>query len=87
MKIGEHNEILEATLSELQALWKKNGWDQDYAFDKYVEIQTKHNGVKIKKSNGKNSVSIEQDMAELAKKEKEIAETKPELRKLKRLLS
>lgn len=87
MKIGNNNEILEATLSELQTLWKKNGWDQDYTFDKYVEIQTRHNGVKIKKSSGRKSVSIEEDLAEISRKEKEISQTKPELRKLKRLLS
>ena len=86
MKIGKNNEILEATMTELKTLWKRNGWDADYTFDKYVEIQTKHNGVKIKKSSGKNSVAVEED-EERAKKEKEIANTEPSLRKLKRLLS
>ena len=84
MKIGKNNEILEATMAELKTIWKKNGWDEDYSFDRYVEIQTKHNGVKIKKTLGKNAVSVDETAAA---KEKDIADTKPELRKLKRLLS
>lgn len=85
MKIGKNNEILEATLSELQAIWKKNGWDSDYTFDKYVEIQTKHNGVKIKKSNNRNQITSENK--EDPNLEQEITNTAPELRNLKRILS
>ena len=47
MKV-KNGQILEATISELKREWQKNEWDDVYAFDEYLKIQTEQNGIKVK---------------------------------------
>lgn len=74
MKVGKNNEILEATSAELRQIWKKNGWDEDYTFDKYFDIQVKHNHVKIVDTKNKKYYVPAVDEKPLNKKETEAFE-------------
>lgn len=47
MKTNASNEIVSATVAELQAQWKKGEWNTVYSFDEYLKIQKK-NGIEIK---------------------------------------
>ena len=51
MKTGQNNEIVSATIEELEAQWKKGEWDSIYSFKEYLKIQTEQNGIQIKEGN------------------------------------
>ena len=47
MKTNSNNEIVSATIDELEAQWKKGEWNTVYSFEEYLKIQKK-NGIEIK---------------------------------------
>ena len=48
MKVNKNNEIVSATVKELEKQWKNGEWDTEYSFEEYLKIQTEHNGIQIK---------------------------------------
>ena len=47
MKTNKNNEIISATVKELEKQWKNGEWDTVYTFEEYLKIQ-KDNGIEIK---------------------------------------
>ena len=47
MKTNSNNEIVSATIDELETQWKKGEWNTVYSFEEYLKIQKK-NGIEIK---------------------------------------
>ena len=47
MKTNKNNEIVSATVKELEKQWKNGEWDTVYTFEEYLKIQ-KNNGIERK---------------------------------------